>query len=153
MQIELVLIFAALFGLNSSQAQQPATTDSVPVTVLTGCLRSSGADTAIAGPSGRLYTLEVVAPPKAAAATTTSSTPPVASVTTYSLSAAESVGLAKHADHKVQLTGKLQAPSTAAAKPASSRGTATEPKPQPGGGHRTFEVSALKMVSASCTAQ
>ena len=125
-------------------AQQPDV-EKPPVTILTGCLRSSGADTAVAGPSGRLYTLEVteVPPPPSASAGTT---PPVASKTTYSLAAAESVGLAKHADHEVQLTGRLQAP--AAAPSSTAKNPATQPKP--GGAHRTFEVTALKMIAAKC---
>ena len=149
-----VMMFAAVFGLDSSQAQQPVTTDSVPETVLTGCLRSSGADTAIAGPSGRIYTLEVVEPPaKPTATTSTGSTPPVASTTTYSLSAAESIGLAKHVDHQVQLTGRLQAPSGADGKTPASPGATARPKAQPGGGHRTFEVTALKMMSKTCSGE
>jgi hypothetical protein len=126
--------------------QQPATPEKPPVTVLTGCLKSSGADTAVAGPSGRIYTLEVTELPPAKPATA-ESTPPGASTTTYSLSAAESIGLDKHVDHKVELTGTLQAPSTTAAA-ASATQPASPPKP--GGGHRTFQVSALKMVAAKC---
>lgn len=131
----------------SALAQQPSSTEKPPVTVLTGCLRSSGADTAIAGPDGRLYTLEVIEPPaKPAAATTSGATPPAASTTTYSLAAAESVGLAKHVDHEVQLTGRLQAPSSTA--PPAGGKAASEPKP--GGAHNTFNVTALKMIAAKC---
>jgi hypothetical protein len=131
--------------------QKPApAAEAQPVTVLTGCLRSSGADTAVAGPSGRIYTLEVVEPPaKSSTTPSTATNPPVATKTTYSLAAAESLGLAKHVDHEVQLTGKLQAPSTAATPPAPGPGT--DRKPTAGGGHRTFEVTALKMIANKCS--
>jgi hypothetical protein len=132
--------------VSDAPLQTPAT-EKPPVTVLTGCLKSSGADTAIAGPSGRLYTLEVVEPPPQTAASSTSAAAPVASKTRYSLSAAESVGLAKHVDHEVRLTGSLQAPSpSTAAKP----GAPAKDAPKPGGAHRTFEVTALEMIAAKC---
>ena len=145
MEITGVIVFALL--LTDPVAQQPSTSDKPNVTVLTGCLRSSGADTAVAGPSGRLYTLEVVEPPaKPSTTTTTGTVPPVATKTTYSLSAPESVGLAKHADHQVQLTGSLQTP-----EPTQTPGAATAPTAKPGGAHRTFEVTALKMIAPKCT--
>jgi hypothetical protein len=145
-----LLVAVLLLATPNANAQQPDSSDKPPVTILTGCLRSSGADTAVAGPSGRIYTLEVVdPPPKPSSTTTTGSAPPVASKTTYSLDADESLGLAKHADHEVQLTGKLQTPSTAAAAPGTAA-AAKERKPSPGGGHRTFHVSALKMISTKC---
>ena len=139
-----------LISNTALQSFQQAAATEQPVTVLTGCLRSSAADTAIAGPSGRIYTLEVVdAPPPTSPTTTSAAPPPVASKTTYSLSAAESLGLSKHADHEVQLTGRLQAPSAASAV-AKPGVPAAAPKPSAGGGHRTFEVTALKMVATKC---
>lgn len=141
------ILIALLFTTSPLLAQQPAATEPQPVTMLTGCLRSSGADTAVAGPEGRLYTLEVTdAPTKPDATTTTGATPPVATKTTYSLAAPASVGLAKHDGHEVQLTGSLQAPST----PASASGTGKTPAPKPGGAHRTFNVTALKMIADKC---
>lgn len=138
-------------GLSGSDAtiasQQPAAQDQPPVTVLTGCLRSSGASTEVAGPSGRIYTLEVVQPPPASGATTTGANPPMPSKTTYSLSAAASLELEKHADHEVQLTGRLQAP---ASTPAKTPGGKPVDPPAPGGGHNTFNVTALKMISTKC---
>jgi hypothetical protein len=142
--LSLIILLSATTPL---LAQQPPATDKPPVTVLTGCLRSSGADTAVAGPDGRLYTLEVTeAPAKPDATTTTGTTPPVASKTSYSLAAPASVGLAKHDGHEVQLTGSLQAPST----PATTSSPAGTPAPKPGGAHRTFNVTALKMIAAKC---
>lgn len=131
----------------AADAQQPGPSNLPPTETLTGCLRSSGASTAVAGPSGRIYTLEVVDPPSASAATTTGANPPMASKTTYSLSAAESLQLEKHADHEVQLTGRRQAPATAAAK---TPGAKPADPPAPGGGHNTFNVTALKMISTKC---
>jgi hypothetical protein len=146
-----------LAGVASSLAQVPpqspqqAKADQ-PETVLTGCLRSGGADTSVAGPSGRLYTLEVTENASAPATATPAGRPApagtgTASTITYSLSAAESIGLATHVDQVVQLTGRLQAPS---APPEKVKGASPMSTPQlkPGGAHRTFEVSALKPVPA-----
>jgi hypothetical protein len=131
------------------QLQPPSKTQAEqPEMVLSGCLRSGAADTSVAGPSGRLYTLEVTE--------TVTTTPPGSPTTagtgvptkiTYSLSAPESIGLAKHADQVVELTGRLQAPSTSGnqSKTASPAGAAPA---KPGGAHRTFQVSALKAVPA-----
>jgi hypothetical protein len=123
-----------------------------PETLLTGCLKSHGADTAIAGPSGRLYTLEVVETVEAPAATTSTPTgtpPPGASKVTYSLSNEGKIDLEKHADHQVQLTGRMQAPSQAAQEKADRPG-APATRPEPGGAHRTFRVTGLKMIAAKC---
>ena len=149
MRITITSLVSLLLVAAPAQAQQPAAQEKPPTTVLTGCLKSSGADTAVAGPSGRIYTLEVTeAPPAAAAATATAtSNPPVASKTTYSLSAAESLGLAKHVEHEVELTGRLQAPAATTTTPAAT--TPASP-PKAGGAHRTFEVSAVKMVAVKC---
>jgi hypothetical protein len=140
-------------GYHAAAAQQPtAEPTPQPETTLTGCLKSHGADTAIAGPSGRLYTLEVVEAVEAPAATTsrpTGTPSPGASTVTYSLSNEAKVDLEKHADHRVQLTGRMQAPSQAAQKKAAQPG-APAAKPEPGGAHRTFHVTGLKMIAAKC---
>ena len=147
MRLQSAILVAALLVPSAASAQQPESSEKPPTTILTGCLRSSGADTAIAGPSGRLYTLEVVeAPPRPAATPTTGATAPRASKTTYSLAAEESVGLAKHVDHEVQLTGRLQAPSS----PPSPPGAAKTSESKPGGAHNTFNVTAVKMISIKC---
>ena len=149
---------AALFSPSTAAIdQQKPSTDSVelPETVLTGCLKSHGADTAIAGPSGRLYTLEVVEMVKPAGPTTSTATgtPPAGSITTYSLDNVGKLELEKHADHQVQLTGRMQAPSNAAqtSAPVAPPG-APAVKPSAGGGHRTFHVTGLKMIAAKCVA-
>ena len=138
-----------LIGTNGFAQQPPAQPQSdPPVQVLTGCLRSSAADTAVAGPSGRIFTLEVMEQPRPGTDAVAGGAPAQPTKTTYSLSAPESLALAKHADHEVQLTGRLQAPAAAPSRPgAPPRDTA---KPAAGGGHRTFEVSALKMLGAKC---
>jgi hypothetical protein len=148
MRILTAFAIATVLAHSPVMAQQPAPSGTPATTVLTGCLKSSGAATEVAGPSGRLYTLEVTetstAPPTTA---TAGSTPPVASKTTYSLSAPTSIDLEKHADHQVELTGSLQAPSP----PATPRPGATPAQPtKAGGAHRTFEVKALKMIAAKC---
>jgi hypothetical protein len=133
-------------------AQQPDAGDKPAVTILKGCLRSHPADTTVAGPSGRLYTLEVLetAARPAAGSPTAEPAPPATSKTTYSLDAPESVGLAAHADHEVALTGRLQTPSTPTKSPGAAP-AAAERKPAAGGGHRTFHVSELKMISTKCS--
>lgn len=160
------LAIACCFGLSilcsssltasAAELQKPAAEPAEqPETTLTGCLKSHGADTAIAGPSGRLYTLEVVdtgASPSPAPAPTTSiptGTPSAPSVTRYSLDNVGKADLEKHADHQVQLTGRMQAPSKAAQENAAT-GAPSAPKPTPGGGHRTFHVTAVKMIAAKC---
>ncbi len=150
--MRLVCMFALVFVTANAgvSSQQPSATQQPSLTVLTGCLRSSAADTAVAGPSGRIYTLEVMEMPAKSATASSGSAPPAASKTTYSLSAAEAVGLAKHADHEVQLTGRLQAPTTTASTTSPAGAPAPERKPTAGGGHRTFEVTALKMISTKC---
>ncbi len=135
------------------QQKPPTELAAEPETVLTGCLKSHGADTAVAGPSGRLYTLEVVetAKPSAPTTSTPAGTPPGVSTTTYSLDNVGKVPLDKHADHQVQLTGRLQAPSPAAEKSAAKPPAgAPATKAEPGGAHRTFHVTGLKMIAAKC---
>jgi hypothetical protein len=140
-------------AVGAVEFQNPSTEAATPPeTVLTGCLKTHGADTAVAGPSGRLYTLEVkeaVDSPTAATASTPPGTPPPMSTTTYSLDNVGKVDLDKHAGHQVQLTGRMQAPSKAAQESAAA-GTPAAAKPVSGGGHRTFHVTALKMVAAKC---
>jgi hypothetical protein len=143
--MRLLILFITLLSAPTVVAQQPAPEQKPPVTLLTGCLVSSGADTAVAGPSGRLYTLEVLEAPSQPSPSATGTTPPVASKTTYSLSAPESLNLAKHDGHEVQLTGSLQAPA-----PQATPGTGGATTSKPGGAHRTFNVTALKMVAAKC---
>lgn len=144
--MRLLILFISLLFAPPAAAQQPAAEQKPPITLLTGCLVSSGADTAVAGPSGRLYTLEVLETPAQPSSSAAGTPPPVASKTTYSLSAPESLNLAKHDGHEVQLTGSLQAPSPQATPGAA--GAATPSKP--GGAHRTFNVTALKMIAAKC---
>lgn len=142
----------AVLVSSTAGAQTPAgDKPAQPEMMLTGCLRSSGADTAVAGPSGRLYTLEVLETVRPAG-TAPDAPPPAPTKTTYSLALAPGLELEKHADHEVQLTGRLQAPSTARSDRAGAPGApgSSPQKPTPGGGHRTFQVSAVKMVSASC---
>ena len=142
----LTAVLIGTSGFARQLAAQPQ--NDPPVQVLTGCLRSSAADTAVAGPSGRIFTLEAVEQPRPGTDAGAGGAPARPTKTTYSLSAPESLALAKHADHEVQLTGRLQTTAAAPSRPgAPARDTA---KPAAGGGHRTFEVSALKMVSTNC---
>jgi hypothetical protein len=144
---------ALIHPASVSGQQKPSTESAQPAeTLLTGCLKSHGADTAIAGPSGRLYTLEVieVVKPTGTTTSTPTGTPPAASTTTYSLDNVGKVELEKHAGHQVQLTGRLQAPSKAATSTPAAPAGAPAAKPSPGGAHRTFHVTGLKMIAAKC---
>ena len=143
----LTLTCAAVLVTATTFAQPPARPETPPTQILTGCLRSSAADVAVAGPSGRIYTLEVVEQRRPAADTPAGGA--TATKITYSLSVPESLPVNQHADHEVELTGRLQAPVAPAARP----GQPVDPgsaKPTAGGGHRTFVVSALKMVKDKC---
>jgi len=139
-------------------AQRPTTPSTSPPSelLLTGCLRGSAAAMGTSPGQGMIYTLEApeTLPPVPSAAPSTGATARTgaAATTTYTLSAPETVGLAKHVDHEVQITGAMQAPST----PASTPGTAASASPgaatggKPGGAHRTVQVTAVKMISANC---
>jgi hypothetical protein len=153
----LVLIATAASTITTLTAQQPQTpppTTQSPTQppnkttpqpgdlVLTGCLQSGPGDTTAGDSKGRIYTLSV-----ASAASPTAATPPsektsAASPEIYTLMAAEALGLAKHVGHQVQLTGRLQTPAPQKDAAATAK---------PGGAHRTFEVSSLKMIAAKCS--
>lgn len=148
---------------------QPATPSTAKPMMIVGCLKSTP-NPDPAGSVGKppIYTMEVMPAPTLPPPTPSASTPtgmPSASgsgavkPTVYSLTASESVGLVKHVGHRVELTGSLQQVTP----PTPGRaGTGTQPmvtpgaKPEeqeskPGGAHNTFEVTAVKMVSAQCT--
>lgn len=120
-------------------------------TVLLGCIRSTRADAGNADPKGNVFTLEVTetaATTPSAAPTTSASTRTASAKTTYTLSAPEAVNLSRHLNHQVQLTGRMSAPATTTATPPPAN---AKPIPGGGGGHRTFEVTALKMIAACPT--
>ena len=137
-------------------AQQPTapTTARPGDLVLTGCLRGSAAAIGTSPGQGMIYTLEVTEPalPKPSATTTSgdAARTAMATTTTYTLSAPEVIGLAKHVDHEVQLTGIMQPPASAARTPGAAGSSTPAPAGKPGGAHRTVQVSSLKMMSAKC---
>lgn len=116
---------------------------------LMGCVRSTRADTTAADPKGNIYTLEVMDTPSPGSTEVGAPAPGTSGPITYALSAPDSVGLGKHVGHQVQLTGKLKPPS-ATEPPAGGTPTTAAPGAKPGHMSRTFEVSALKMISAKC---
>lgn len=144
--------------LASQGAARPPeqTSQAAEMTVL-GCLR--GATNPTMEMKGTIYTLELIeksTPPPGATGSTAGAREQEAAPKTasrYTLVASESVGLAKHVNHRVELTGRLKAapaPSSAST-PERAQGQGKPPQPPPpGGAHNTFEVSALKMVSPSC---
>jgi hypothetical protein len=133
-------------------AQQPTTRQGSPTDTptLTGCIRSMRADTTAADTKGNIYTLEVMDTPSRGATEVGAPAPGTSGPITYALSAPDSVGLGKHVGHQVQLTGTLKAPAATQA-PASGPPTTSAPGAKPGTPHRTFEVSALKMIAAKCS--
>jgi hypothetical protein len=90
-----------------------------------------------------------MAQPASPTPSTPTGTPLTASATTYSLDNIGNVELEKHADHEVELTGRMQTPSKAQMSAATSP-TGRAIKLSPGGGHRTFDVMNLKMIAAKC---
>ena len=140
--------------------QQP-TSSMGTETTLTGCVRTQRADAGAADTKGNVYTLEVTPGAGAAGSTSpssaTGSTPPssasgaTAAKTTYTITAPESVGIGKHVGHQVELTGRLQpAMGSGSSGAATGGGAATSSKPEPGGAQRSFQATALKMISAKC---
>lgn len=155
---------AALLGTvvaaQTPAGQPPAKTGEMATPsamTISGCLK--GATNPTLEMKGTIYTLQPIekaAAPSPSAATgtarpaATAAAAPATSKTgsTYTLVAAEAIGLDKHVGHLVELTGQLSTPPPS---PARTPGEAqTQKPPAPGGAHNTFEVSALKMVAASC---
>jgi hypothetical protein len=136
-------LMPALLAAQAPAADKPMT--------LTGCLRSApSADPRGSAGKPPIYTLEVMpaetVPPATATSSSSSSSGAAGTresgavkPTTYTLVAAEKVGLANHIEHRVEVTGQLQP----AAKPGAQGS-------KPGGAHNTFEVTALKMIASQC---
>lgn len=123
---------------------QPSNTDNQ---TLTGCIRSTRADTTAADAKGNIYTLEVTDTPSRGSTEVGAPAPGTSGPITYALAVPDAIGVAKHVGHQVQLTGTLKPPSAAA---GGGTPTTAAPGAKPGHMHRTFEVTALKMISAKC---
>lgn len=123
------------------QSTQPAAN---PITVLSGCLRQSRADTTTANEKGVIYTLEAetqklpTSPPPEGSG-------PVTTTGRYALSFEESVDLSKHVNHHVEVRGRMLPKSDT----GPSSGSAAS-KPLPGAAQQMFHVTALKMISPKC---
>lgn len=137
--------------------QSPAPRPATPTTaqpgdlLLTGCLRGSGAAIGTSPGQGMIYTLEVVeAKASTSPAGGAAARGDVATTTTYTLDAPDTVGLAKHVDHEVQLTGNMQPPAAKPTTPSAAGSSASPSAGKPGGAHRTVQVSALEMISTNC---
>ena len=118
--------------------------------VLTGCLRSS--PTLTADGDNLVYTLEALEEPDAPSSGVAIAVPADPTRVTYTLSSKSTVSLSEHVNRRVQLTGKLQAPPPQKAPNQDPAAPTTTPPQQqkPGGAHRTFEASALKMLPGKC---
>ena len=133
----------------------PESTGQTAEMTILGCLR--GATNPTMEMKGTIYTLELLEKSTGASGTTAPVTgkekePAPKTASRYTLVAAESIGLAKHVNHQVELTGRLKEPpgSASASRPERGQREGQQKPSPPGGAHNTFEVSALKMVSASC---
>lgn len=154
------LTFAAQ-PLAASAQELPHARPGVPTTEskVTGCLRTAGGSEA-AGTQAVVYTLDTAATASGSAPNSPAG-PPAGSPGTlrqtaqakkgpsYTLKAPESIGLAKHVNHTVELTGRLQHP------PAATGRASSQPAPEPSGAAdaaaQVLEVTALRMVSATCS--
>jgi len=153
----------ATVALSAAAVAQTPKTGGEPMT-LTGCLVSTpNPDPAGAVGKPPIYTMEVVPPATGPAPTTsTTSSSPGASgrsssttavkPTVYTLTATESVDLAKHVNHRIEVTGQLEYGQSGAMtrQPSTSSATPVEQESKAGGAHNTFKVASLKMVAADC---
>ncbi len=125
-------------------------------TTLTGCVRTQRADAGSADTKGNIYTLELSSgagrgegAASGGTAATGAARAAATAEMTYTIAAPESVAIGKHVGHQVELTGRVQ-PAMGSRGAAAGVGAATATKPEPGGAHRTFQATALKMISAKC---
>jgi hypothetical protein len=141
--------FTALLASSVAGRQLPPDRQPPPPApmTITGCLKSGPNPSGVPAPV--TYTLEPIekapAPPSPSRPAADEVAPSVAK--RYTLTASGAVDFAAHVGHKVEMTGRLKDLSTP--ESAATRDPQKKP-PQPGGAHNTFEVSALKMVSATC---
>ena len=122
-----------------AQQDQKAVT---PITVLSGCLRESRADTTTANPKGVIYTLEATAQ-KLPTSPAPEGSGPIKVDDRYALSFEPAVDLSKHVNHQVEVRGRML-PIDPPGKPD------TLAKPLPGAADKMFHVTELKMISATC---
>jgi hypothetical protein len=145
-----------------AHTRQGAPTDE---TKLTGCLRSTSSGPA-SGTQTVAYSLDTTPPASQAAGKPSPAGPPAGSqgsmrrvgesarAQSYALQAAESVGLSKHVNHRIEVTGRLrqETPTTAAgrtAKPSPESAEASDPSAA--SSNQVIEVTAIRMISASCS--
>ena len=139
----LLAVFAAIStfigpDVLAQQDQKAAT----PITVLSGCLRQSRADTTTANQKGVIYTLEATAQ-KLPTSPAPEGSGPIKIDDRYALSFDASVDLSKHVNHRVEVRGRLLPIEAGNKSPAA-------PKPLPGAAEKMFHVTELKMISATC---
>jgi hypothetical protein len=138
----LIAALAAILISGSSMAQEAQPSDT-PMTVLSGCLRESRADTTTANKKGVIYTLEA-GTQKLPTSPAPEGSGPVKINGRYALSFEESVDLSKHVNHQVEVRGRILP------RPTPDAGAGTTAKPLPGAAEHMFHVTALKMISANC---
>ena len=143
------LINPAILGgtvtVNSQASQPPSQTDAKPITLLTGCVRQTRADTTTADAKGMIYTLEAQTE-KLPTSPAPEGSGPLKVDGRYALSFDQSVDLSKHVNHYVEVRGRRM--PTAATDNAAK--APTPPKPLPGAAKQMFHVTAVKMISAKC---
>ena len=144
----LMLVLSAVLAVAASSnhdsvVPQDAQKTKEPVTVLTGCLRQSRADTTTANAKGVIYTLEARAQ-KLPSSPAPEGSGPIKVDGRYALSFEDSVDLSKLANHLVEVRGR------AIPRAPESKGTSAAAKPLPGAAEQMFHVTAVKMLAPRC---
>lgn len=142
----LILVLWAVLStgfIHADGVAQEAQRAAEPVTLLTGCLRQSRADTTTANQKGMIYTLEAHSQ-KLPTSPAPEGSGPIKMDGRYALSFETSVDLSKHVNHQVEVRGRLLP------RPAISQNAKEGAKPLPGAAEQMFHVTELKMISATC---
>ena len=147
-----VLALSAVLALTVSPAPahlivQQTQNAKEPLTVLTGCLRQSRADTTTANAKGVIYTLEARAQ-KLPTSPAPEGSGPIKADGRYALSFEESVDLSKLVNHQVEVRGHRLPRGASDAKGAAASAAAA--KPLPGAADQMFHVTAVKMLAPRC---
>jgi hypothetical protein len=161
--ISLVLLLGSGGALTAQSATQPrpeTAPSSKEEIKLSGCLKEAppSSESGSEANVGKRFVLEVMPPhagmpstnrnPGTARPETPDQTTRAGEKETYALMAMGNVDLAKHVNHTVELTGTKAKMSEAASSPTAPSGSSST---APTGEHPMFHVTALRMISSSCT--
>ena len=136
---------AGLVGLSAQSPQQPSEQQRAPkaqTVTVTGCLDQAPA---ASGDSDRPSSRDTTSPTHFLLKNAQGG-----SASTYMLMPSPGVELAKHVNHKVEVTGTPSKPMTESSAPTASP-TTSERGRDGGGGSPMLTVKSVKMISNSCT--